>query len=298
MKHSVATIIHYCTNDYRFLRKNVEEAKLFSDLILIPVCDHYFNGTPEDRELLERCYQEFPECQFIEFAYDAKQLYHPYISGQIDESDWGKFWHGTARYIGALFIPPEIEYVLFLDADEIINGKRFKNWLLKKEYRKWEAMRLQAHTYVQRASLKIRSSYPCALFAKHSSMDPLIFLNVHERYGVMQAFSGRKKEGIVDENGEPFLHHYTWVRTKDECVRKASSWGHRLDKDWTLPIERMFQDPTQELMDLNVEFEEAEVFFDPLEVLFPSLSAKLTYFENVQKVTRATIRKKEIEKLL
>ena len=154
MKHSIATILHYCTNDYRFLRKGIEEARRFSQKIIIPVCDHFFDGTPENRNLLEIGYEEFPDCQFIEFKYDPVKIYHPYQSATIDTQHWSRFWHSAARYIGALFVPPEIEYVLFLDADEIVDGKRFAAWLDLQTYRQWTAMRLEAYVYIHRASLK------------------------------------------------------------------------------------------------------------------------------------------------
>ena len=298
VNHSIATILHYCSNDYRFLHKSIEEIKHFSRVILIPVCDHFFNGKPENRELLERSFADFPECQFIEFKYDSKKLYHPYLSGQVDETQWSKFWHGTARYIGALFTPPDIEYTLFLDADEIIDGKRFKTWLDSEDYRNWNAIRMQGHAYLHRASLRTQASYSCSLLLRMPCKDLLASINHADRHGWFNALEGPKKEGVFDERGEPLIHHYTWVRTKEECLRKANTWAHRLEKDWKTPIERMFQDPTKDLMDLNAAFEEVPIFFDPMSVPLPQTSLKADSFSNVQKVDHAKVRRLEIERLL
>jgi len=53
----------------------IAEARTFAKQIVIPVCDHFFDGTPENRALLEQTYSEHPDCIFIEFAYSAKKLY-------------------------------------------------------------------------------------------------------------------------------------------------------------------------------------------------------------------------------
>ena len=43
----IAAIINFCTNDYRFLARSIAETKSFSSQIIVPVCDHFFDGTPE-----------------------------------------------------------------------------------------------------------------------------------------------------------------------------------------------------------------------------------------------------------
>ena len=57
-RYNVTTIINYCTNDYRFIGHCIHEAKQFSEQIIVPVCDHFLDGTPENRELLDRTYEE------------------------------------------------------------------------------------------------------------------------------------------------------------------------------------------------------------------------------------------------
>jgi hypothetical protein len=41
-------------------------------------------------------------------------------------------------------------------------------------------------------------------------------------------------------NGEPIMHHFSWVRTKEEMLRKVKSWGHTNDRDWNPMIEEEF----------------------------------------------------------
>jgi hypothetical protein len=43
--------------------------------------------------------------------------------------------------------------------------------------------------------------------------------------------------------GQPMVHHYSWVRTKAEMLRKVRSWGHRDKKDWVTLVEEEFSRP-------------------------------------------------------
>jgi hypothetical protein len=69
--YKIATIINYCTTDYKFIGHCINEAKSFSDQVIVPVCDHFYDGTPEDRELLEKTYKEnLSNAEFCEYKYD------------------------------------------------------------------------------------------------------------------------------------------------------------------------------------------------------------------------------------
>src|SRR5579872_5971296 len=144
---TIATVINYCTNDYRFLSRAIAEVSTFSSQIIIPVCDHFFDGTPENRPLLETSYAEHPNALFLEFAYDEKELYSPYVRRSPEDEDWRILWHSTARYLSFLYLENSIEYLLFLDADEIVEGKKFANWLRNEDYRKWNALWFYAYQY-------------------------------------------------------------------------------------------------------------------------------------------------------
>src|SRR5689334_7244771 len=96
----IATVISYCTNDFRFIDRCIAEARKFSQEIIVPVCDHFFDGTPENRLLLEHTYAKNPDCRFIEFTYLPDRLYSRYHSMGPQDEDWAIFWASTARYVG------------------------------------------------------------------------------------------------------------------------------------------------------------------------------------------------------
>jgi hypothetical protein len=304
----IATIIHYCTNEYRFIRKLIEEASHFSKIILIPVCDRFFNGQPENRSLLDQTYRDCPDCQFIEFTYYQDRLYNPYIQGySLEDREWGFFWHATSRYIGALFLPDDIEYVLFLDGDEIIDGRRFRAWLEKGEYLSFEAMRLSSYLYVGKPYLRAKPHFNLSLFLRKSALELCQMINQEDRLGIYNQVQGRKKEYLTDENNIPFIHHYSWVRTHGECLKKSETWAHRLDQNWKLWIDQMFQTDAIEYrsnllgfqQDVDVTFERIEAFFDPLSISF-SLNPSVASMKHphVYSVDYPTVQHRRLDLLL
>lgn len=259
----LGTIISYCTNDFRFISKCIEEAKKVSTNVTVIVCDHFFDGTPENRFLLDNTYAKHPECQFIEFSYLADRIYSPFH--QIGPEDWAKFWAATSRYIGYYY--SHHDYLLFLDSDEILNGEKCREWLETKEYTSYEAMRFASYLYAIKPTIVAKKVVNLPLLVKRDAFSPLTLLNDLERIGAFLSHAGPKKEKIVGLDKKPFVHHYSWVRTKEECLWKTKTWSHREEEDWTSIIESAFSGDYAKLIG---SFEEDEnPYFDPFIVSFP-----------------------------
>ena len=47
-----------------------------------------------------------------------------------------------------------------------------------------------------------------------------------------------KEPGLDDK---PMIHHYSWVRTYKEMLKKVKHWGHTKDKDWTSLVHEEFK---------------------------------------------------------
>ena len=51
------------------------------------------------------------------------------------------------------------------------------------------------------------------------------------------------KQRMILQDGKPLVHHYSWVRTKEQMLQKVKAWGHNTDKDWVSLIEEEFSRP-------------------------------------------------------
>ena len=55
----LSVVLQYCTNEFRFLDANLKELSKICDEIIVPVLSHFFNGAPENQELLKKSVEIF-----------------------------------------------------------------------------------------------------------------------------------------------------------------------------------------------------------------------------------------------
>lgn len=284
----ITTIINYCTNDERFLRKNWEEAKKFSSSIIVSVCDHFFDGALENRRKLNQTYHRFSEIRFVEFHWNEKQLYTPFLSIPADDEERLCLWHSTARYAAAQFAA-DTEWVLFLDADEIADGERLSRWLKNEDLRSYDAVWFAAHMYRFSAfEQKIKKQY-APLLIRQNGLTAGRLMNVRERFGVFLSTARRK---IVDE---PFFHHYSWVRSFEELQCKVRTWAKRSQADW----EQLLAEARERNRFIdNDPFRIVEPFFDPQSEICDAGESTQEVPKNVIQVSAHDIIRLEVEKML
>lgn len=294
----LASILHFCTNDARFLQKGIEELRKFSDYVVITVCDHFFNGEPENRALLDAIYGQFPDCLFLEYAFDSQQLYSPFHSHyNRKDREWGFLWHATSRWIGAIFSPQKTDALLFIDADEIFDGDRMNKWFRENQTRSYSGIRFRCYYYAK-AHLRAREIFESALLVRRDQLDFHSMFHIDDRAALFRQLQEPKKRDVVDDKGEPFIHHYSWVRSKEECYCKSKSWGHRFDKNWAEPIERLFSDQTDPCpMDLPLDYYQVTPTFDPMQVKPFSITAPTLDRSNVLKIDRDLAFRTSLESL-
>lgn len=274
----ITTIINYSTNEYRFIEKCLEEASHFSFCTIVSVCDHFFDGTKEDRALLDATYAKFPNTKFLEFAWHVKQLYTPFHPIPKDETERLYLWHSAARYIGCYYLPKETEYLLFLDADEIVEGKRFFDWLSKGTYLHYDALWFSAYRYRFSAAERRKDYQYGPLMVRKSALEPLLVMNVKERFGHLSSIRGKRwLKGFIQK---PFFHHYSWTRPLNECLQKATTWGRRTHKNWPKILKEAWE--KNEFIE-ECLFDRIEPYFNPLEIELPkkALSCEGVHVERI-----------------
>lgn len=298
MRRRIATVINFCTNDFRFFAPCIEAVRSFSDAILVPVCDHFFDGSPENYALLESLYAQYSDLAFIEFAYREEELYGTYVSIPQDSPLWVHHWHNTSRLVAYSHLPEDIEYVLFLDVDEILDGKAFEEWLASAAYRDFEAMRFASYWYFREARFRAADVPDTGLMIRRDCLSQETILDPDERMGTFYACKGKKKRWVKSLEGLPMLHHFSWVRTKEEMLKKVRCWGHHWERDWNTLVEKEYAENFKG-KDFVRYYKYAEIspFFDPLLKKTPKLKPisleehrrELDHYPHVLRATPQTI---------
>jgi len=233
--HRIATVINYCSNESPFLQPCIEQARLFSKQICVPVADHFFNGTPENMQKLQDAYATFADCTFLQFAFDSEKIPQKY-----KEIERPRVWHNIARCLAYAYLDADIDYVLFLDADEIIDASRFQRWLDTNLYQEYKAMKLCNYWYFRDVCYQAATFEDSLLLVKKSALSKALLMHKDERDGVFDHIQGAKNRRVLGPDDKPMGHHYSWVRSQEEMLKKTESWGHSQDRDWKSCIEEEF----------------------------------------------------------
>lgn len=220
----VDTVISYCTNDFRFIKSNIEQCLKFSNRIIIPVCDHLLDGTPENKELLEKTYQlkDMGNIVFIEFEWNDK---YP-----------SRHWHNVARWLG--HIESTTDYVLHIDADEIFQGDLMKEYLETRDHENYDVVSFACYWYFREPTYQsTKTEIAGSLFKRDAWTQDIAFTDA-ERW----SYRGTrlKYKEPCTYGGRVISNHFSWVRTKDQMLKKVKSWGHNKDKNWTELVEEEF----------------------------------------------------------
>ena len=278
MNHNIATVISYCTHDYKWLAHCIEHVKEFSSEIIVPLSDHLYSGVLENAELVEKSKQENPDAKFVEFEWNPslyegaglQRLNDPFtpVKYMVDikpNEIW--FWNQMARLIGFNQVSEDIEYVLFLDTDEITDTNKFILWLNEFPYKEYNSIRFESNFYFRDAkfkSIETEDWNGITLVKKSELNEEAFFKHSSERLNFINFVNGNKKVKTLGLDGQPMFHHYSWVRTKEEMLKKVKSWSHHEDRDWTSQVEkefeRQFNPKTDKCFVHNYKYIEVEPF--------------------------------------
>lgn len=296
--HNICTIISFCTYDIRFLKKCLESVLGFSRQIIIPVCDHFYNGEEENYALLENIYQSYPDMQFIEFAYSEKELFGTPMKLLPKSPGYAQHWHNTARLVGFYFIKKNIDAVLFCDVDEIV-----ASWPKKELLEKFSAVRFATYWYFLHSCYRAMTRPDGPLLIKRKHLHPQLLIHPDERCGMFGNTAGNKVKEFCIE-GCPLVHHYSWVRTKKELLQKIRSWGHHWERDWENLLQKALNNPFSGTDFIRgYSYETADLYWNPLKESIPKTSKKISLEKhrknidsmgNVTKVTAKDVFRLEI----
>lgn len=306
---TIATIINFCTNDFRLLKACVEGVRPFSHRIILSVCDHFFDGTEENYALVEEAFRLCSDCLCIEYPFYREQSYRRFTPYFPEHPYWRHEWPNAGRWIAYYFVPEAIDYILFLDVDEIVDAKRFMHWIEGTDILSYVAVRLSAHWYFREAKYRATSCDDISLLVAKKALHPEYIWSVDERMGIFDSISGpgKKARDVKGLDKTPLVDHYSWVRTKEELQKKFNAWSHHWERPWQDLLESEYAKPFQgQDFIRRYTYTEIEPRFDPLAVHIPDLPSisleqhkeNLSAFPHVVRVDREMMQKKALLDLI
>jgi hypothetical protein len=243
-RYSIGAVVNYCTNEYPFLIPCLEQLQHFCARVIVPVCDHFFDGTAEDIRLLRRSQDEAGQLgEFLPWHFDPAE----------DTGDAGRmYWEGKARWLGVERLE-DCEHILFVDVDEVIDGRRFVAWLegfrasiegpsglLELNWRHFDAARFVFYWYFRTTAFRARTRESQGLLYRRRCLTRESVISRYARTSLFKMAPGLKADGVRGLDGAPLVHHYSWVRTRSQMLRKVRSFGHASERNWEKLVEEEF----------------------------------------------------------
>lgn len=233
---NISVIIQYNTNELAFLEANLIQCTKLSEEIIVVMCSHLFNGENEDDKLIEKTkhiINKYSNVKLLNFPFDKINMQTP------------TYWHNLSRFLGFHFASND--WVLFLDADEIPSTE-FKEWFEENKYGDM-AYDFTCYWYFREATYQASTLESAGFLVRKKHC---VDWNLHDKLERKQFYQKLYDKGkLVHGNINPFwsksgkilMHHFSWVRNKQQMMSKVLSWGHRDDKDWVTLVEDEFNRP-------------------------------------------------------
>jgi hypothetical protein len=227
----ISTIMLYSTNEFRFLEANLKQLSKFSDEIIITICSHFFSGDPENEELLKTSLDiisKYNKCIVKIFEWE-----------NLDKKP--RYYHNLSRKIGTSIA--KNEWLFFVDADEIPDNN-FKDWFDTVKHTE-NAYVLTCSWYFRQPIYRAKSNETNGLVVLKKDCNWDLDSNL-EREQIYQKLWDENRifhgdiSPVLGLDGEVLIHHYSWVRSKEQMIKKVKNWSHKYDRDWVSLVEEEF----------------------------------------------------------
>lgn len=235
---NLAVVISYCSNDRIFIDAMLRECqKIGARQVIVSVGDHTYDMEDEDIAHIEDVARRHPWVRFVLYpVYRLTEIQNPLMNRKT------AYWHNMARIQACKQLTPEIEWVLFLDADEIPEGDRFREWYVEtRGSRLQKIYKLANYYYFREPCLQATTWEDSIMLVPRAACCYAILMNELERDGIPIITGLSCERNIVHHRVNlPMFHHYSWVRSKDAMLKKVRNWAHKDDTDWETKIEQEF----------------------------------------------------------
>lgn len=229
----IDVVIPYCSLDEMFIKENIKQCQKFANNIFISVSSHLYTGEPEDKDSIDRLKSfcsNFNNIDILEYRWNNNASFEFY-------------WNCYSRWIG--IEKCKTDYIMQLDSDEIIDGNLFFYSYAKNEDYFWtnfKSYALSMYWYFRDFTYRSKKLEEAHIIV---SRDVLNKNNVFTKYD-------RGGHAVIDNitslfgvkyGDESYVHHFSWVRSKNDLIKKVSGWGHKNERNWKELIEYEFSKP-------------------------------------------------------
>jgi tetratricopeptide (TPR) repeat protein len=223
--NDISVVINYCSLEREFLNGCITESLKFSEDVVVSYGSHFYDGTIEDHEHIQTQIIKFPMIQFVEYRVDVS-LDLSKQKGVVNRPF--AYWHNLARWTGLNGCKKK-NWILFLDVDEIPDGKRFNSFLSHDDLDEDFNYSIANYWYFKSPNFQAIEIEESAKLINYKYINSDSIFGDFERDHIRDNSARNTHHFVSGHDGLPLIHHFSWVRTQDILLRKIKSWGHADD---------------------------------------------------------------------
>jgi hypothetical protein len=237
----IGVLISTSSLEKDFLCAQLDQVSVFSTCTVVAFGDHLYQGKLEDTSFFHEMATQYPSVTFVQYPVMT------YISHNPLTRRPHAYWHNISRLAGMMHMSPQIDWVMFLDGDEVPEGERTRAWCQTLQLTDpLTIYKLANYWYFRDPSLQATTWEDSIVLAPRS-----LFADAHQTYRLLMQDDERDaltylfptKRNVLPSDGKPLLHHFSWVRSKERLIDKVRNWAHASDKDWVQLIEDAWDAP-------------------------------------------------------
>jgi len=221
--NNISVVINYCSLEREFLSICIRECLQFSDDIVVSYGSHFYDGTIEDHDHINQEILNNQNIRFVKYEVDATI---DLTKQRGVKTRPHAYWHNLARWSGLKSIKRN-GWILFLDVDEIPDGKRVKDWIDNSLLDDDATYSLVNYWYFKSPNYRATEWEDSAKVANIKNINEQTIFSDYERDHLQNTAGIKTAKNVLGIDALPLIHHYSWVRSQSVLLKKISSWGHK-----------------------------------------------------------------------
>lgn len=239
----IAVLISTCSNEKQFFDKLIDQCREYASKIIVSIGSSLHNGSQETEESEYIEYltrnEKYKDVLFVGYEVTKTIEYNPLKYRPQ------AFWANIARMAGAMNIPEDIEWIMFIDGDEIPEGQNFKLWLEETKLDENCSYKFANYWYFRDVIYQAEQWEDSILMVPRKPFlnkeTNMVLMQDDERDAIAAYFNCQRN--ILSKEGKPMFHHFSWARTKKQIIKKMQTWSHKDDKNWVEIVEELWNKP-------------------------------------------------------
>lgn len=221
-------VVSYSSNERCFVRPLLEQCLKFSDDVVVAYGSHFYDGTPEDMRHIQELREAYTPLgvSFAMYRVDAgTEAGRPGVRERPTA-----YWHNLSRWTGLQASRKDTSFVFLIDADEIPEGDRVRDWLATARLDPTRCYKNACYWYFKQPVHQATTLEDSILLVPRKLVsDPTNVFGDMERDHTVDRSGTPPVRMVKGSDGQPMWHHFSWVRSREGMMRKVRTWAHAND---------------------------------------------------------------------